>query len=117
MSIQDTIKYESLIYIFKSLKGLNSDFSKNLFEVNQNRTSRRQIGRDFLYINYPTVKRNFFENTIFSKGVKIWNQIQLDLRSETDFKNFEKISLLICLSYRSKKHKILLNKSHDCASK
>jgi len=87
-SLLNAIKFESMIYIFKSINGLNSEHSRDLFEINVNRTSRR-TGRDGLYINEPKSTKNFLFNTIFCKGVKLWNSLPFDMRSETTIRAFK----------------------------
>lgn len=89
MRLKNAIKYESLIYIFKSINGFGSNFSENIFELNANRTSRRHTGRDRLYINVPTAHKNFMQNTVFVAGAKLWNQLPLDMRSEATVKSFK----------------------------
>ncbi len=58
--------------------GLN--FHK-IFELNEDRTSSR-IERDHLFINPPLAKKNFLSNTIFCEGVKHWNNLSLEIRTE-----------------------------------
>ena len=88
-TLKSTISYESLIYIFKSINGFGSESSKDIFEVNNNRTSRRRCGRDRLHINPPMARKNFLSNTIFCKGIELWNSISLDIRSSDNIKQFK----------------------------
>ena len=87
MPIKNAIKFQSILYIYKSINGLCSDYTKTLFSINTNRTSGR-VGRDSLSISVPTVKKNFFKNTIFIKGADMWNSMGLDIRSEPDLNGF-----------------------------
>ena len=85
--IKNAIKFQSILYIYKSINGLCSDYTKTLFSINTNRTSGR-VGRDSLSISVPTVKKNFFKNIIFIKGADMWNSMDLDIRSEPDLNEF-----------------------------
>ena len=80
-TIDNTVKTQSTIYIHKSINGFGSEITKKLFEINSNRISSRR-GRDQLHINVPTPKNNFFKNSLFYRGIEIWNSIPLSLRSD-----------------------------------
>ncbi len=60
----------SLKYIFKSLHGMAADTSSGLFNYMNHTRSRRF---DNFMLQLPNIKSNFLQNTIFYKGVKLWN--------------------------------------------
>ena len=88
MSFDETLKYQTLVYIFKSIKGFGSEYTRRIFEFNTNRTSSRR-GRDRLHINVPNSMKNFLKNSIFHKGIEFWNSLPLDIREEGDVNSFK----------------------------
>ena len=87
LSLTNQVKYQSLIYIYKSINGFGSNYMRDIFEVNTNRTTGRR-GRNRLFINPPQVKKNYLLNSIFCEGVKYWNSLPLDIRSKGTFAEF-----------------------------
>ena len=88
LSIKNAIKYQSVLYIFKSINGYGSNYTKRLFEFNKNRTNARN-GRDRLHINIPLATKNYMKNSILCKGVEFWNHLPIRIRSAPDLKNFK----------------------------
>jgi hypothetical protein len=43
---------------------------------------------DSLKLIEPKIKNNFLKNTIFYKGIKIWNDLPLEVRSTQNYDNF-----------------------------
>jgi hypothetical protein len=88
MPIQNALKYQTVLYIYKAINGFGSDFTQNLFKYNTDRTGSRNH-RDSHYINAPVVKIKCLENSVFHKGVKVWNSLPLDIRTERVFNRFK----------------------------
>jgi hypothetical protein len=69
----------SLKYIFKSLHEMAADTSSGLFNY-MNHTRSRSRRFDNFMLQLPNMKSNFLQNTIFYKGVKLWNELPLNIR-------------------------------------
>jgi hypothetical protein len=88
LSIKESVNYFSSVYIFKSLKRLNSINSSEFFILNNSQQRTRSTAKDQLKI--PLFKRQYMQNSIFFKGVKFFNNLPLDIRSSTNIKVFIK---------------------------
>ncbi len=84
-SFQERLRISSLKYIFKSLHGMAADTSSGLF-IYMNHTRSRRFDNSMLEL--PNIKSNFLQNTIFYKGVKLWNDLPLNIRQLTKFNQF-----------------------------
>ena len=70
-SIEKTVKYHSLTYIYKVINNMASEQSKTIFQVNRQRTSQRSgTGRDDKFINTGIAKKRLTENSIFQEGIE-----------------------------------------------
>lgn len=78
----------SLDQVYRT-NGLTFDLSEDIFKLNTNRSTRRGgTGRDAKQITTLLAKKSSLKNSIFEEGVKLWNDIPLDIRSETNLKVF-----------------------------
>ena len=94
-SIEKTVKYHSLNYIYKVINNMASEESRVIFPVNQQRTSRRSgIGRDDKFINTTIAKKRMTQNSLFHEGIKHWNNLPIEVRSKNTLKGFQEVLLL-----------------------
>jgi hypothetical protein len=76
---------ESVKYIFKATHGLASNASKNFYnKANATRTRTYYCFK----LELPSIKSNFLKNTIFYNGVKLWNELPLELRKLVDYNHY-----------------------------
>ena len=77
----------TLCYIFKALNKLGSNVSSNYFEIV---TKFSQRTGDSLKLKLPNIKTNFLVNTIFYKGINIYNDLSFDIRNSDKFDVFKR---------------------------
>ncbi len=83
--ITDRFKTHAVNFIYKSIHGLNAKHCKTFFNFVTRYSSRTS---DSLKLIEPKIKNNFLKNTIFYKGIKIWNDLPLEVRSTQNYDNF-----------------------------
>jgi hypothetical protein len=72
MHFYKRVEYKRVNYIFKCLNDLTSTYgSENFFKLNDGRRSWRL--KDSLRLKFPSIKNSFLGNSIFYKGLEIWN--------------------------------------------
>ena len=81
--IKCVFKTEALKYIFKNINGFGSDVK--FFEYERLRRTRSDDNKTLKLLN-PSFK--YIENSIFYKGVRTWNEIDLNIRSNTQLNKF-----------------------------
>ena len=86
MTIEKRIKFHSILYIYKSLNGLNSNNSNKFFEFTSHYSRRTS---DRLKLKVPNIKLNFLANTLFFKGIKAYNELPFNLRNLQNFRKFK----------------------------
>jgi hypothetical protein len=79
MPFMSRIKYHSVLYIYKALNNLASTQSTNYFAYNSNRISARTGDHKKLILLKPNI--NFYINSLFYKGIQIYNVLSLFIRS------------------------------------
>ena len=82
LSIEDIIKFETLKYIYKNINGFGCEMKFFESEIN---TRTRNNSLNKLKTSKPIL--NYRQNTLF---FKVWNELDLNLRSERDIKVFIK---------------------------
>ena len=87
LPLKNRIGYHSVIYIFKSMNNLASNMSSNFFQYSKTRTSNR-LGDD-LKLNLINPKNNFFINSLFYNGIKIYNDLSFEIRSSQTLNSFK----------------------------
>ncbi len=87
LQINDLISYYSNIYIYKSLNKLNSFASAKFFTFSKTSQRTRSSEREPLAL--PKCKTNYTQNTIFFKGVQNWNSLNLEIRTQKNFRAFK----------------------------
>jgi hypothetical protein len=88
MPLKKRLLSNSSIYIYKALNSLCSLNSIKFFSFKTQRSSGRSANKLELFV--PFTRLTVFQNTIFVKGVKIYNSIDLKMRS------VDKLSKFIC---------------------
>ena len=83
LPIEDLIKYEVLKYIYKHMNGMACDIK--LFEIKETRITRSHNQKHLLISN---AKYSYTQNCIFHKGVKLWNQLDIELREAKSYNSF-----------------------------
>jgi hypothetical protein len=83
ISLKERLVYNSLIYIFKALHSLSSINSGNYF---RNKTKRSSVRNENKFqLDIPSTRLTVFKNTIFVKGVELYNAIDVKFRSVKKF--------------------------------
>jgi hypothetical protein len=85
MSLKERFVYNSLIYIFKALHSLSSINFDNYFRYKTQRPSARNENE--FQLDIPFTRLKVFKNTIFVKGVELYNAIDLKFRSAKNCQN------------------------------
>jgi len=85
ISVKDRFKIHAITYIYRSVNSLNANYCRNLFEF-VSRFSHRT--GDSLKLKFPKISCNFMKNSIFYNGVKMWNELPIDLRKIDRFTTF-----------------------------
>jgi hypothetical protein len=80
----DRIKYNSFIFIFKSLNKLSSHFSHDFLKFVSHSRRTRSVTDQKLFI--PNVRLTAFKNSIFATDVQFYNDLSID------FKNCKKLT-------------------------
>ena len=88
LSLKTRINYFSVIYIYKSLNNLAANMSTNFFSYSTTRTSARLGDDRKLAIVSP--KNNFYMNSLFYKGIKIFNDLSIDIRRSQSISVFKR---------------------------
>lgn len=88
LSFENRIKYHSVIFIFKSMNDMTSTQSSKYFTYSENRRSNRLSDDKKLKIIKPN--NNFYINSLFYKGLQIFNNLSLNLRSIDNLANFKR---------------------------
>ena len=73
------VNYHSIIFIFKCLNSLSSNYASKLFEFSTSQFSSRISDDKILKLQKPN--NNFYQNSIFYKGIKVWNELSIEIRS------------------------------------
>ena len=93
IQIKERLLQISVIYIFKALHSLGSIFSSQYFNVKANTRTRNSRG---IQLEIPFTRLTVYQNSIFVKGVKIYNNLEHELKSIESFSKF-KLKLLSSL--------------------
>ena len=89
--IENRIKLHTVIYIFKALNGLASTLAQSLFVFSNTRfSSRLSDGRKLKLIKS---NNNFYNNSIFYKGITYYNELPLEIRSAERLSTFKRLTL------------------------
>jgi hypothetical protein len=86
MPLKKRLLFNSSIYIYKALNSLCSLNSIKFFSFKTQRSSCRSANKLELFV--PFTRLTVFQNTIFVKGVKIYNSIDLKIRSVDKLSKF-----------------------------
>jgi hypothetical protein len=86
MSLKKRLLFNSSIYIYKALNSLCSLNSIKFFNLKTQRTSSRSA--NILELVVPFTRLTVFQNTIFVKGVKIYNSIDFKSKSVNKLSKF-----------------------------
>jgi hypothetical protein len=74
-----------ILYKRKNISEMVDETSSGLFNyMNHTRSTRF----DNSMLELPNIKSNFLQNTIFYEGVKLWNELPLNIRQLTKFNLF-----------------------------
>ena len=87
MSLKKRLLFNSSIYIYKALNSLCSLNSIKFFNLKTQRTSSRSA--NILELVVPFTRLTVFQNTIFVKGVKIYNSIDFKSKSVNKLSKFD----------------------------
>ena len=79
MPLKKRLLFNSCIYIYKTLHSLTSYYSRDYFKYKTCRSNSRTSNEYDLEI--PFTRLTVFTNTIFIKGVKLYNNIECKIRS------------------------------------
>ena len=96
MRTEERIKFHSIIYIFKSINKMTSDITSNFFIYSTNRRSGR-ISDDRKLILLKA-NNNFYQNSLFSKGIAIFNDLNYEFRSLTEFNFFRRLVIKLFMT-------------------
>jgi hypothetical protein len=86
MPYNQRIAYFSCVFIYKCLHGLGSTSANEYFNYIPNTCRTRNVSNNSLQL--PNYKLTACMNTIFYSGVKVWNNIDINLRSVSNYKSF-----------------------------
>jgi len=86
MTIKERLLFNTLIYIFKALNSLSSFNSLNYFKVKSYRSGTRASNQ--INLEIPFTRLTVFSNSIFVKGCKMYNTIDVKLRSVDKLSKF-----------------------------
>ncbi len=92
MTIKERLLFNVLIYIFKALNSFSSFNSINYFKVKSYRSGTRASNQINLEIHFTRL--SVFSNSIFVKGCKMYNIIDVKLRSVDKLSKF-------CVQYKT----------------
>ena len=90
MKTETRIKFHSVLYINKSLNGLASTLSSERFSFVRTRTSARLNDNKKLILLKPN--NNFYINSLFYKGIQVYNDLDYNIRNTDNFKSFKRLS-------------------------
>jgi hypothetical protein len=86
LKIENLINFRAFIFIFKSINKLLCEPSNDLFKFNERRITRSQNLNHLFLQNY---KLQYCRNSIFYKGIELWNKLELNIRSLKKFNQFK----------------------------
>ena len=90
MTIENRMRYHSMVYIFKCLKELTSNYTSKLFEKSITKGNRRSVRiNDDQSLIVPQIKNNFLKNSIFYAGVMLYNNLSYDIRNSSSLISFK----------------------------
>ncbi len=90
MSIKNITQFYSNLYILRSINNMTCLICTRFFKFCDTGRSTRIISNKSLEI--PKCKLNYTQNSLFFKGVKLWNTLDINLKLCKDFRNFKKVS-------------------------
>ena len=90
LSFHSRIKYHSVIYIYKSLHNMVSNISETFFSYSLTRSSNRLGDDHILALINP--KKKFYINSLFYKGIQLYNDLNIDIRRCTSLITFKRLA-------------------------
>ena len=88
MAFNNRRNYFNCIFIYKCLNHLNSDNCHNFFQYKTSAIKTRSITKSDLFL--PKFKLKCCMNSTFYTGIKVYNDLNINLKNEKTFKNFVK---------------------------
>ena len=81
--IQNLLKFEVLKYIYKNINALESNIK--FFEQKSGRSTRSKINNHLIK---SSAKLSYTQNSIFHKGIELWNTSDVNTRAQINFEQF-----------------------------
>lgn len=89
MTTENRIKCHSMIYIFKAMNNMASTLSQTFFSYSTTRSSHRFSDNRKLKLIKPN--NDFYYNSIFYKGIQVYNDLVCEIRSTERFSTFKRL--------------------------
>jgi hypothetical protein len=87
LNINNLIRFYACLYIHKSVNNLLCKTSNEFFNLSHRRSTRSDC---MSLLSVPNYKTQYCRNSIFYKGIELWNNVDINLRNISKFNYFKK---------------------------
>ena len=88
LNIENRIRYQKAILVFKSLNGMVPDYMQDKFRYNEQGNYNLRSAFDYT-LQLPKPNTNFLKHTFLYSGAQLWNTLPLEIKLSTSLRVFK----------------------------